>query len=119
MHLADPDNEEPRRYLVLVSEVVEKEIDAIYLGMMGATSLVFADRWRVGLIEALNSLEIFPERYVVVPESVAFRRTVRRMLYRQGRVVYRILYTLLDSDGDGIDDAVRILRVVHAARFNT
>lgn len=93
-----------------------RRLDAAYLRLMGLTSLSFADRWREGWIAALESLSLFPARYEVAPESEMFGREVRRMLYRQGRVAYRVLYTLIDTNSDSIADTVHILRIVHAAQ---
>ncbi len=43
------DDDEPRIYIVRLSEPAEAEIEAAYLHLMGATSFSFADRWQDGL----------------------------------------------------------------------
>ncbi len=112
----DPAAGGPRSYVIRLTEPAEAEIEAAYLRLMRATSLGFADRWQEGLSEAVNGLALFPTAHEIVAESAHFQMPVRRLLYRLGRVAYRILFTLIDEDGDGHADMVRILHVRHGAQ---
>jgi mRNA-degrading endonuclease RelE of RelBE toxin-antitoxin system len=56
-------------------------------------------------------LSTFPGRCPLAPENDDFTdRPVRQCLYRNGRVVYRILYDIVD------EDTVRVLHVRHASQ---
>lgn len=113
-----PDNSEdtPRVYATRLAEPAEAEIEAAYLRLMSATSFQFADRWQDGLFDAIDGLALFPNRYEVAAEAPRFQMPVRRMVYRLGNVVYRVLFNLSDEDGDGHEDTVRILHVRHGAQ---
>ncbi len=113
---APREDEASRIYVVRLSEPAEAEIEAAYLRLMRLTSLSFADRWQDSLFAAIERLSAFPTSYEIAPESERFSRPVRRMLYRLGRVTYRVLFRLDDEDGDGVVDTVRILHVRHGAQ---
>jgi plasmid stabilization system protein ParE len=96
-------------YEVVQSESFEAEADQAYL-QLNRFSPDFAARWYDGLLNAIDSLSMFPARCprVDVKGRIAGLE-VRQLLYRQGRVVYRIIYTILD------DQKVRILALRHGA----
>ncbi len=102
-------------FTVETSDVADAEIDAAYL-QLSARNPEFAGRWLEGIYRTLDTLSLFPTRHARVAESDVLGREVRRMLYRNGRTIYRILFTLIDADGDGEADTVRVLRVRHGAR---
>lgn len=102
-------------FIVETSDVADAEIDAAYL-RLSAWNPEFAGRWLEGIYRTLETLSEFPTRHARVSESEILGREVRRMLYRNGRTVYRILFTLIDADGDGEADTVRVLRVRHGAQ---
>jgi plasmid stabilization system protein ParE len=52
-----------------------------------------AAKWLAGLLDAVASLESFPERCPVAPENELFVEEVRLHLYRMSSV-YRILFTI-------------------------
>ncbi len=64
----------------------------------------------------VQKLSTFPTRCSLAPENELFDVQVRQMLYREGRTVYRILFFIVDADGDGEPDTVRILHVRHASQ---
>jgi plasmid stabilization system protein ParE len=98
-------------YGVEVTDVADMETQEIFLWMVGH-SPENAGRWINGLDQAIDSLSTFPTRCPLAPENDTFVEEVRQHLY--GR--YRILFTLLDVDDDGVPDTVRILHVRHGAR---
>jgi plasmid stabilization system protein ParE len=100
--------DEPRRYRVDVSDTAEQEADTVYLWMQTNRGLSQADRWYRGLYQAYQSLTTFPNRFEAVPH----RQDVRRMLYGQ----YRVLYRVIEPDVPEEEGIVRILRVLHGAR---
>ncbi|MGO8673957.1 MAG: type II toxin-antitoxin system RelE/ParE family toxin [Capsulimonadaceae bacterium] len=68
-----------------------------------------AHKWAVGLMDAINSLDMFPARCPLAPESELFRHEIRQLLYGKGRNAYRILFTIQG-------DAVSILHIRHGAQ---
>ncbi len=102
-------------FIVETSDVAEAEIDAAYF-RLSARNPEFAGRWLEGIYRKIATLDTFPMSHARVSESDVLGREVRRMLYRNGRTVYRILFTLMDTDGDGEADTVRVLRVLHGAQ---
>ena len=114
-----PEDDEPRIYIVRLSEPAEAEIEAAYLHLMGVTSFSFADRWQDGLFQVINGLSLFPLRHEAVRGSDKPQNSARRLVYRQGRVAYRVLFDLVDEDDDGEWDTVVILHVRHGAQSDS
>ena len=100
-------------YEVRVTEPAEAEIDTAYLNRM-QFGLQSAERWYAGLAQALESLATFPKRFPFAPEH-NFPDGVRQMIYGKGSGTYRILYRVIEAQGEeaGI---VRILHVRHGSR---
>lgn len=109
------ENDEPQIYIVRLSEPAEAEIETAYLRLMGATSFSFADRWQDELFEAIQGLSLLPLRHAAVPETDRLY-PARRMIYRQGRVAYSVLFDLVDEDDDGKLDTVIILHIRHGSQ---
>jgi plasmid stabilization system protein ParE len=68
-----------------------------------------AARWKAGLIEAIEALNLFPERFPLAPEAAAFHEEIRQQFHGKRRNKYRILFTIHG-------DTVRVLRILHGAR---
>ena len=91
-------------YEVLLQPAAERDIEAAYV-WLAEQSPQQAAVWYNGLVDALLSLETFPQRCSVAPESGAFDREIRQFLYAR----YRILFTIRR-------DEVHVLHVRHSAR---
>ena len=102
-------------FTVVTSDVAEAEIEAVFLSLF-LRNPEFAAHWLEGLNRVIAALDTFPGRHARVDESDILGRETRRMIYRNGQTVYRILFTLVDADGDGVDDTVRVLRVLYGAQ---
>jgi plasmid stabilization system protein ParE len=102
-------------YSVEIADVADAEIEAAFLRLAGKNP-AFAGRWLEGLLRAIGGLDTFPRSHAVTPESAALGREVRRMLYRNGQVTYRVLFCLVDADEDGIEETVRVLHIRHGAQ---
>ena len=100
---------------VVTSDVAEAEIEAVFLSLF-LRDPMFAARWLEGLNRVIAALDTFPGRHARVDEDSLQGQEIRRVVYRNGRAVYRILFMLIDADGDGVEDTVRVLRVLHGAR---
>lgn len=71
---------------------------------------VAAARWFSRLEAAIDTLERFPRRCSVAPESKKSNRELRHLLYGSKRDVYRVIY-----DIDEPHQIVRIRAVRHSA----
>ena len=69
----------------------------------------YAPAWFNGLFKAIGTLETNPERCPAAPESMLVDFEVLQLLHGKGKMVYRILYTL-------VGNTVRVLHVRHASR---
>jgi plasmid stabilization system protein ParE len=69
-----------------------------------------ADRWFNSLYDQIGSLEIFPERCPLAPESQFFSADIREAFHGRRQHKYRILFTVTE-------DEVHILHVRHEARL--
>lgn len=57
-----------------------------------------AATWRARIIEAVQSLEISPERHPLARESAAFSVEIRCLLSGKNRSAFRILYQINDNE---------------------
>ena len=101
-------------YEVRLTEPAEQEVEAAYLGRMQFGQRA-ADTWYAGLGRKLVTLSRVPRGFPVAPGSESLGGGVRQMVYGKGGSAYRILYRVIEPEGEepGI---VRILHVRHAAR---
>lgn len=98
-------------YQTEFTDVADMEVQNILLWLIGKAP-ERVDSWQQGLEDAVASLSEMPSRCPLAPENTAFLMPVRQRLYG----AYRILFTLVDVDGDGSNDTVRILHVRHGAQ---
>lgn len=69
-----------------------------------------AERWFNSLYDTIGSLEIFPERCPLAPESQSLNAEIREIFHGRRRHKYRILFTVTESE-------VHVLHVRHGARL--
>ena len=69
-----------------------------------------AARWFDVIYDTIGSLEIFPERCPLAPESKSFNSEIREMFHGRRHHKYRILFTVTEIE-------VHILHVRHGARL--
>jgi plasmid stabilization system protein ParE len=69
-----------------------------------------ANRWFNSLYDTIGSLELFPERYPLAPESCFFNREIREVFHGRRQHKYRILFTVKETE-------VHLLHVRHGARL--
>ncbi|MEX2215447.1 MAG: type II toxin-antitoxin system RelE/ParE family toxin [Phycisphaeraceae bacterium] len=92
------------KFTVIIEELAEADADEIH-DYLSRYSVLNADRWFRGLLDACTSLEEMPNRFKLAPESDRFDFDVRQMNFGVYRVYYRV-------DGD----KVRIMHIRHGAR---
>ena len=100
-------------YRVEFSEPFEADMDAVYL-RLSRFSAEAAHRWQTGILAACLSLDQFPRRCRLAPDSQDFGREVRQLIYRHRRAVYQILFTIFEATEDA-SGSVRILRIRQGA----
>jgi hypothetical protein len=101
-------------YRVEITDRSDAEIQEAFL-WLNARNPEFSGRWLEGLLRAIGGLEEFPTIHRVTEDST-FAAPIRELLYKSGRVVYRVLFTLMDADEDDVEGVVKVLSVRHGAR---
>ena len=96
-------------YLVELTVRARKDLVDIY-ERISAAEYVVAARWFNGLEAAIDTLEQFPRRRTVAPESKTRNRELRHLLYGSKRDVYRVIYNIDESS-----KLVRVRAVRHSA----
>lgn len=98
-----------KRCRVIIETPAQQDIEAAYLWIAERDSKA-ADRWFNSIYETIRSLELFPERCPLAPESGFFDREIRETFHGRRHYKYRILFTITEG-------AVHILHVRHGARL--
>src|SRR6266478_955827 len=93
-------------YLVRLADRALRDMEAIY-EFIEADASERAAAWFNELAEEIYSLERFPERGAVIPES----KKLRHLLFGQKPSTYRIIYAV-----DKRNDVVNVLHIRHGAR---
>ena len=69
-----------------------------------------ADRWFDGIYDTIGSLEVFPERCPLAPESKSLNVEIREIFHGRRQHLHRILFIVSE-------DEVHVLHVRHGARL--
>jgi plasmid stabilization system protein ParE len=69
-----------------------------------------ADRWFYDIYDTIGSLEIFPERCPLAPESKTLKTEIRETFHGHRQHKYRILFTVSEN-------TVHVLHLRHGARL--
>jgi len=101
------------KYCIEISSMAEAEADSAFLRLSQITSLVKANQWYSGLLQAIESLSQMPKRCPLARENKYFSQEIRQLLYGRGRNSYRVLFTILEGQGMS---TVRILHIRHASQ---
>jgi plasmid stabilization system protein ParE len=95
-------------YAVELTLRAARDLDHLY--QIRAAESIPVARWYNGLERAVFSLERFPRRCPVAPESKKTRRSPRHFLYGKKPNVHRVIFEI---DERGI--VVRVLTIRHGA----
>jgi len=98
-----------KRWNVIVELPAQRDIAEAHLWLT-EQSPAAADRWFDSVYHTIGSLELFPERCPLAPESKFLNVEIREILHGRRRHKYRILFTV--SKGN-----VHILHVRQGARL--
>lgn len=80
-------------YLVELTLRAERDLDYLYQRIAAADAAAAAS-WFNGLEQAIYTLERFPRRCPVAPESKKAKHPLRHLLYGTKPDVYRIIYEI-------------------------
>jgi plasmid stabilization system protein ParE len=69
-----------------------------------------AERWFNSIYDTIGSLEVFPERCPLAPESKTLNTEIREIFHGRRHHKYRILFTVAEGE-------VHVLHVRHGARL--
>ena len=98
------------RWNVIVELPAQRDIAEAYL-WLAEREPDAAARWFNGIYDTIGSLEIFPERCPLAPESKTLRTEIREVFHgRRRQHKYRILFTVTGYE-------VHVLHVRHGARL--
>jgi plasmid stabilization system protein ParE len=97
------------KYAVEVTDTAEAELDSAYCWLRDEYSPDYAADWRERLLDAVTTLETFPERCPLAPEGRLVRRKIRQLLYGKRHGAYRLLFEIQER-------TVYILHIRHTAR---
>jgi plasmid stabilization system protein ParE len=98
-----------KRWNVIIELPAQQEIAAAHTWFAERDPQA-ADRWFNGLYDTMASLETFPDRCPLAPESRFFDREIRETFHGRRQHKYRILFTVMKNE-------VHILHVRHGARL--
>jgi plasmid stabilization system protein ParE len=99
-----------KRWNVIVEVAAQQDIEEAYLWLW-ERDLNAAEGWFNTLYDTIESLEMFPERCPLAPESRFFNREIREAFHGRRQYKYRILFTVARSE-------VHILHVRDGSRLS-
>jgi plasmid stabilization system protein ParE len=99
-----------KHYQVIILPSAEREITEVYDWLTERNEEAAAD-WNLTLFDVILSLETFPERCPLAPESRFFEREIRQIIHGRRQHKYRILFSVSDR-------LVEILHVRHGSRLS-
>ena len=97
------------RFAVIILPAAERDITEAY-EWIAEYDADAAARWYNRLAEAIFSLDTFPERCPLAPESRFLNREIREIFHGRRQYKYRILFTVTKNE-------VHILHLRHGARL--
>jgi plasmid stabilization system protein ParE len=98
-----------RRWNVFVELPAQQDIADAY-SWLAERNREAAERWFDEIYQNIGSLEIFPERAPLAPESKYLKREIREIFHGRRQHKYRILFTTTENE-------VHVLHVRHGARL--
>jgi plasmid stabilization system protein ParE len=102
-------------YRVDIAPSALQDAEDAYLWIKAQASSSVAGEWYEGLLATIFTLENFPLRCAIAPESEDLGREVRQLLYGRRGNQYRILFGIWWDSATG-EDVVRVYRIRHSAR---
>jgi plasmid stabilization system protein ParE len=98
-----------KHYQVIILPAAERDIGEAYEWLAEQDNEA-AIRWYNRLLEVIFSLDTFPERCPLAPESEFLNSEIREIFHGRRQYKYRILFTVSENE-------VHVLHVRHGARL--
>jgi plasmid stabilization system protein ParE len=98
-----------KHYQVIILPSAERDIGEAY-EWLAEQDAEAAIRWYNRLLQVVFSLDTFPERCPLAPESEFFNAEIREIFHGRRQHKYRILFTMSQNK-------VHVLHVRHGARL--
>ena len=95
----------PKKYRVEITKIAESDIKDIFEYIL-RDSKKLAIKWVDEIEHQIDSLEIFPMRYAIIPEIEELGEEYRHIIYGNYRTIFKI-------EGSN----VIIMRVIHGSRL--
>jgi plasmid stabilization system protein ParE len=95
----------PAKFRVSLTRAAESDIEQAW-SFIAQDSPEAADKFIGRLEQQIETLEIFPNRYALIPENQILGTRYRHMIYGDYRTVFRVAKR-----------TVYVLRVIHGARL--
>jgi plasmid stabilization system protein ParE len=95
-------------YQVEILPLALSEIEASFRWIADNVSATTAELWYEDLLEAVRSLESFPNRCTIAPEAQEFQQTIRQLWVGKSRN-YRVLFVVEAAQ-------VFIIHIRHSSR---
>ena len=95
----------PKKYKVNITRNAQNDLEQIFF-YIAEDSINNAKKFILELEKKIYSLEIFPERFALIPENFFFGTSYRHIIHKKYRVIYKI-----------DNDVIYILRVIHGAKI--
>ncbi len=96
-------------YIVELADRAERDLATLF-AEKNAVESVGAARWFNALEQAVYSLQTYPRRCPLAPESRKAGRPLRHLLFGKKPHVYRVIYAIDDQN-----KRVRVLTIRHGA----
>jgi toxin ParE1/3/4 len=96
------------KYRVEITPSALDDVEAVF-NWIAANAPGAANRWKTGILAAIDSLASMPMAHGLAPEATFLRRPLRQTFYGKRGGVYRILYEV-------IGDTATIIGIRHGAR---
>ena len=98
-----------KRWNVIVEHPAQRDIAEARLWLVEREPDA-AERWFNSIYDTIGSLEIFPERCPLAPESKSLNAEIREIFHGRRQHKYRVLFTVTENE-------VHVLHVRHGARL--
>jgi plasmid stabilization system protein ParE len=98
-----------KRWNIVVELAAQQDIAEAHL-WLSEHNPDAADKWFNGIYDAIGTLEMFPERCPLAPESKFLNLEIREIFHGRRQHTYRILFTVIEKQ-------VHVLHVRHGARL--
>lgn len=96
-----------KKYRLIIQPPALNDLDEAYQWIKERSPNA-ADRWFNGFVDAINSLDLNPERCGLANENDAVKLEIRQLLYGRRGGIYRAIFTIAGEE-------VRVLHIRHAA----